>query len=97
MKKSLQSRAVLTSRPYYWHPPCSAEKRQSVHMLGSIEHLQHHFVSAHRRTAPKSRLSTHHTLTLTIHDVSDQVRPCVKGSVSVWFCISVADDIILIQ
>lgn len=23
----------------------SADKRQSVHMLGSIEHLQHHFVS----------------------------------------------------
>jgi hypothetical protein len=23
----------------------SADKRQSVHMLGSIEHLKHHFVS----------------------------------------------------
>lgn len=31
----------------------SAEKRQSVHMLGSIEHLQHHFVCARCRQEAK--------------------------------------------
>ncbi len=60
---------------------CSAEKRQSIHLLGSIEHLQHHFVSANHRKLLPVTLPAHvnHPRSL----LSDQGWHCIQGGVSI--------------